>query len=100
MIIGVVALLIIVAGLFYWHSTYYEDTDDAQIAGNIEQISARVGGQVVNVAVLQEQKVEAGQLLVEIDPRDYQVAVHRRRATWIALRRRGMRRRRMYRWSR
>jgi membrane fusion protein (multidrug efflux system) len=74
-IIGVVALLIIVAGLFYWHSTYYEDTDDAQIAGNIEQISARVGGQVVNVAVLQEQKVEAGQLLVEIDPRDYQVAV-------------------------
>jgi membrane fusion protein (multidrug efflux system) len=79
-IIGVVALLVIVAGLFYWHSTFYEDTDDAQIAGNIEQISARVSGQVVNVAVLQDQKVVQGQLLVQIDPRDYQVALQQAKA--------------------
>jgi len=37
-IIGVVVLLAIIAGLFYWHSTYYEDTDDAQVdAALLEQ---------------------------------------------------------------
>ncbi len=80
-IIGVVALLVIVAGLFYWHSTYYEDTDDAQIAGHIEQVSARISGQVSAVDVLEDQQVQAGQLLMEIDPRDYQTALEQSRAT-------------------
>ncbi len=79
-IIGAVALLIIVAGLFYWHSTYYEDTDDAEIAGHIDQISPRVTGHVINVAVEEEQKVQKGQLLLEIDPRDYQVALDQAKA--------------------
>ncbi len=74
-IIGGVALLLIIGGLFYWHSTYYEDTDDAQISGDIDQLSARINGQIISVDVLQDQTVQAGQLLVEIDPRDYQTAV-------------------------
>lgn len=79
-IIGVVVLLVIVAGLFYWHSTYYEDTDDAQVDGDLYQVSARVSGQVVKVFVEDNQQVSAGQPIAEIDPKDYQVAVDQAQA--------------------
>jgi len=79
-IIGVVVLLAIIAGLFYWHSTYYEDTDDAQVDGDLYQVSARVAGQVIKVNVTDNQKVEAGDVIAEIDPRDYQVALEQAEA--------------------
>jgi membrane fusion protein (multidrug efflux system) len=79
-IFGGIALLVIVGVLFYWHSTYYEDTDDAQISGHIDQLSSRVVGHVVAVDVNEDQKVQAGQLLVEIDPRDYQDALDQAQA--------------------
>lgn len=74
-IIGAVVLAIIAVGLFWWHSTYYEDTDDAQIDGNLVQISARVKGYVVKVNVEDNQQVQKGQVLVEIDPRDAQASL-------------------------
>lgn len=74
-IVGGIALVVIIGVLFYWHSTYYEDTDDAQIAGHIDQLSSRVAGHVTSVNVREDQKVQAGQLLVEIDPGDYQAAL-------------------------
>jgi membrane fusion protein, multidrug efflux system len=73
-IIGVVAVLIVGALLFWWHSTYYEDTDDAQVDGHLVQISARVAGQVIKVNVEVNQYVQAGTILAEIDPRDFEVA--------------------------
>jgi membrane fusion protein, multidrug efflux system len=73
-IIGVVAVLIVGALLFWWHSTYYEDTDDAQVDGHLVQISARVAGQVIKVNVEVNQYVQAGTLIAEIDPRDFEVA--------------------------
>lgn len=73
-VIGVVAILVVGALLFWWHSTYYEDTDDAQVDGHLVQISTRVAGHVVKVNVEQNQYVEAGTLLAQIDPRDFQVA--------------------------
>ena len=74
-VIGVVAVLIVGALLFWWHSTYYEDTDDAQVDGHLIQISARVAGQVIRVNVEQNQYVQAGTLIAEIDPKDFEVAV-------------------------
>jgi membrane fusion protein (multidrug efflux system) len=74
-IIGVVLLLILGAVFFYWRSTFSEDTDDAQVDGNLYQVSSRVTGHVVKVYVDDNQMVKAGQLLVEIDPTDYQVAL-------------------------
>ncbi len=74
-IIAVVALLVVGALLFWWHSTYYEDTDDAQVNGHLIQISARIAGQVIKVNVDENQAVEAGTVLVELDPKDFQVAV-------------------------
>jgi membrane fusion protein (multidrug efflux system) len=74
-IIGIVLLLVVGAIFFYWRSTFTEDTDDAQVDGNLYQISSRVSGQVVKVTVDDNQTVQAGQLLAEIDPTDYQVAL-------------------------
>jgi membrane fusion protein (multidrug efflux system) len=78
--IGVIALLVIGAALFYWRSTFTESTDDAQVDGNLYQVSSRVTGQVIKVYVDDNQQVQAGQLLAEIDPRDYQVALEQAQA--------------------
>ncbi|HEX4020033.1 MAG TPA: HlyD family secretion protein [Acidobacteriaceae bacterium] len=80
-ILGVGALLLIGAALFWWHSTYYEDTDDAQIDGRLVQVSARIKGQVINLNVDDNQKVERGQVLVQIDPRDFQAALDQAEAS-------------------
>lgn len=79
-IIGVVAILVVGALLFWWHSTYYEDTDDAQVDGHLIQISSRIVGHVKQVRVEQNQFVNAGDLLVEIDPNDYETALHQAEA--------------------
>jgi len=75
-IIGVVAVLVVGALLFWWHSTYYEDTDDASVDGHLVQISARITGHVAKLLVQQNQYVDAGTLMVQIDPNDYQTAVN------------------------
>lgn len=80
MVIGVILLLILGAIFFYWRSTFTEDTDDAQVDGNLYQVSSRVTGHVVKVYVDDNQTVQAGQLLVEIDPTDYQVALDQAQA--------------------
>jgi membrane fusion protein (multidrug efflux system) len=79
-VIAVVVLLAIVAIFFYWRSTYTEDTDDAQVDGNLYQVSARVAGQVVHVDVEEQQTVKAGDPIAEVDPRDFQVAVEQAQA--------------------
>jgi membrane fusion protein (multidrug efflux system) len=79
-VIGVVLLIVLGAAFFYWRSTFVEDTDDAQVDGNLYQISSRVSGQVVKVTVDDNQTVQAGQLLAEIDPTDYQVALDQAQA--------------------
>jgi membrane fusion protein, multidrug efflux system len=80
-VIGVVAVLLLGALLFWWHSTYYEDTDDAQVDGHLIQVSARVAGQVIRVNVEQNQFVQAGTLIAEIDPKDFEVAVQQDEAS-------------------
>ena len=70
---AVVAVLIALG--VWWHSTFSEDTDDAQVNGHLIQVSARVSGQVMKVDVEENQIVKAGDPIIELDPRDYQVAV-------------------------
>jgi len=75
LVIGVVMVLIVGALLFWWRSTFYEDTDDAQINGHLIQISSRIAGQVIKVYVDENSEVKAGDTIAELDPRDFQVAV-------------------------
>jgi membrane fusion protein (multidrug efflux system) len=79
-IIAVAAILALVALGIWWHSTYYEDTDDAQINGHLIQISSRIAGQVIKVNVDENQKVPKGYLIAELDPRDFEVAVENAKA--------------------
>jgi membrane fusion protein (multidrug efflux system) len=75
-VVGVVAL--VVAGVLYWlHARQYENTDDAQVDGDIHPISARINGTVlaVNPQVEDNRQVAAGTVLIDIDPADYQAAV-------------------------
>jgi len=65
---------LIIGGVLYWlHARHYESTDDAFIDGYISQIAARVPGRVMRIAFEDNQQVKAGQVLIELDPRDYQV---------------------------
>ena len=79
-IIAVVAVLVLGAALFYWRSTFTEDTDDAQVNGNLYQVSSRVSGQVIHVDVEEQQFVHAGDPIAEIDPKDSQVALEQAQA--------------------
>jgi membrane fusion protein (multidrug efflux system) len=79
-IIGVVILIVIGAALFYWRSTFTEDTDDAQVDGNLYQVSSRVSGQVIHVDVEEQQFVHQGDPIAEVDPRDSQVALEQAQA--------------------
>jgi membrane fusion protein, multidrug efflux system len=72
----VVIVGVIVGGVFLWrYLSSYESTDDAQADVHLYPVSARVSGYVVNVNVDDNQWVEKGTVLVEIDPKDYEVAV-------------------------
>jgi membrane fusion protein, multidrug efflux system len=79
LVIGI--LILIVVGFFvYRYLTSYEDTDDAQIDGHINSVSARISGHILKLDVADNQYVAAGQVLVEIDSADYQVAYNRAKA--------------------
>jgi membrane fusion protein (multidrug efflux system) len=74
-------LVLLIGGFFAWrYFSSYESTDDAQIDGHLMPVSARIAGYVAKVNVRDNQYVEAGAVLIEIDPRDYQVAVDQARA--------------------
>ena len=74
---AVIALLVlIVVGIFLWrYLSSYESTDDAQVDVHLYPVSARISGYVTKVNVNDNQYVQQGTVLVEIDPKDYEVAV-------------------------
>ena len=75
------ALLILVGGGWYWwHARQWESTDDAFIEAHVTRLAPQVGGRIARLLVDDNQRVEAGQLLVEIDPRDLDVALETSRA--------------------
>src|SRR6202050_767765 len=76
LIICIAVAVAIVAGLLLWrYFSSYESTDDAQADVHLYPVSARVSGYVVRVNVDDNQWVEKGTVLVEIDPKDFEVAV-------------------------
>jgi membrane fusion protein (multidrug efflux system) len=76
LVIVVVVAVLASAGCYLWkYLNTYETTDDAQIDGHINAISGRITGNVIAVLAEDEQFVNAGDVLVKIDPRDYEVAV-------------------------
>jgi membrane fusion protein (multidrug efflux system) len=82
------AVVVLVGGAAAWnYFSSYESTDDAQVDGHLHQISARISGTILNVnpAVEDSHYVEAGTVLAEIDPADYQADRDRAQADYARL---------------
>ena len=77
-------LLVVVAVTAYLiHASYHETTDDAYTTGHVHNISSRVAGTVIEVAVDDNQVVKKGQVLARLDPRDFQVGGDKARADYL-----------------
>ena len=83
---GLAVVLTAVTASSWWvHARRFESTDDAQIDGHINVVSSRISGTVlyVNPRVENNQRVEAGTLLLELDPSDYQAALEHAKADLV-----------------
>jgi len=81
LLIALGAVLVVFVGIVLWlYFSSYESTDDAQVDVHFYPVSARISGYVIAVNVGDNEWVEKGKVLVEIDPRDYEVAVAQARA--------------------
>ena len=84
LLIPLVILVMVAIGVGIWwlNARNYENTDDAQIDGHMNPISSRVAGTILAVHVEDNQHVKAGDPLVELDPKDYQVAAAQAQADY------------------
>ena len=78
-IVLIIAIIVLLVGGFfaYRYFSSYESTDDAQVDGHLMPLSARISGYIIKVNVDDNQYVQQGDVLAEIDPRDYQVAARK-----------------------
>ena len=78
---GLLLLILVVGGILYWlHARQFVKTDDAYTTGHVHQVGSRVAGYVSEVHVDDNQHVNAGDVLVVLDPRDYEVGLSRARS--------------------
>ena len=78
---ALVGILIAIGALLFWrYAQTYESTDDAQVDGHMNAISVRIPGTITAVYVDANQTVRAGQVMADIDPRDYDVALQQAKA--------------------
>lgn len=85
---AVVFACVVAGGVRYWlWAQAHEETDDAYVAGHVHPISARIAGTVAQVLVDDNQHVQANQVLVRLDPRDYQVRLDQALAALAVARR-------------
>jgi membrane fusion protein (multidrug efflux system) len=82
-IAGVIAIVLLAAAAgWYFYSQGYEDTDDAQVDGHLNPIASRIDGTINAVHVDDNQAVQTGALLVELDPNDDRVALQQAQAQY------------------
>jgi membrane fusion protein (multidrug efflux system) len=84
--LGLILIVAILAVPVWHYLSSYEDTDDAQVDGHIAPISSRIDGTTEHVYVINTEAVDKGQILADIDPRDFQVAVENARANLVQAR--------------
>lgn len=79
--LGIALIVGAVVGIRYWlYARSHESTDDAFIEGHVVQVSPKVSGHIVKLYVTDNQEVKEGDLIAEIDPRDYQARLEQARA--------------------
>jgi membrane fusion protein (multidrug efflux system) len=79
----IVLFVLLAGGLIWWRiARNYETTDDAQVDGHMNPISARIAGTIQGVSAENNQPVRAGQPLVDLDPRDFEVSLAQAKADY------------------
>lgn len=84
-VVLIILAIIVIGGIFFgvskWiHASSHEETDDAQIDGDISPVVARVGGYVDSILFEENQRVADKQLLVKLDQRDYNIKLEQAKA--------------------
>lgn len=80
-ILGIVIIGGVIFGISKWiHASSHEETDDAQIDGDISPVVARVGGYVDSILFEENQRVTDNQLLIKLDERDYNIRLEQAKA--------------------
>jgi membrane fusion protein (multidrug efflux system) len=83
--LSVILLIIVIGGIAYWlHARHYVSTDDAYIDGHVTRISPQIPALVLKLHITDNQFVQQGDLLIELDPTDYQVALEQAKAQTLA----------------
>jgi len=78
---SITALIFLICGITYAiHSVYYKSTDDAFVEGHVVTVAPRVAGPVINLNIEDNQDVKKGDLLLEIDPKDYEAKLKQSKA--------------------
>ena len=78
MFAGAIVVIAVLALFLYYRNR--ESTDDAQVDGHITPVASKIYGRVAKVLVDDNQPVKAGQVIVQIDPADYQASVDQAKA--------------------
>jgi membrane fusion protein (multidrug efflux system) len=82
-ILAVVGLLVVGGAVLYWlRARQFESTDDAQVDAHISSVASRVAGTITGIYTDENQFVKAGQVVAELDPRDYKAALEQARSQW------------------
>jgi len=82
-----VLLVLAAAGFLFWlHARQFEETDDAQIDAHVAPVTTRIDGTVTRVYVDNNQVVKAGDPIADLDPRDFDVALHQAQAAFAQAR--------------
>src|SRR6202035_1559262 len=81
---SILGILVLCGVIGFWlYSRTYESTDEAQVDGHVNGITARIDGVIKAIYVEENQSIQAGQLIAEMDPRDYQVALEQTQAQFL-----------------
>ena len=81
--IGAITLVLLAIGIgWYLYAEGYENTDDAQVDGHLNPIASRIDGTILAVHADDNQAVQTGQLLVELDPSDDRIALQQAQAQY------------------
>src|SRR5438270_849373 len=85
LVAGLILIVAVILVLRYWlYARAHESTDDAFVDGHIIQISPKASGYVTKVYVSDNQPVHAGDLIAELDPRDYEAKLDQAKAALVA----------------
>ena len=77
----ITGIIFLICGIFYAvHTVYYKSTDDAFIEGHVITVAPRVSGPVIHLNIEDNQEVKKGDLLLEIDPKDYEAKLKETKA--------------------